>query len=378
MIILKKTVSLILACLYVALCLSSCAQPGAMTEHGEKDAVAGQSEAPSSGYPEESGRIPEFWDTAPDERGEGETEETDAGVSAPDTSAETAGPVTEPVTEPATGPVTDPVTDPVTEPVTEPVTDPATEPATEPVTDPVTEPVTEPETGEITDQVTEPHSDAPGTDQPEPPQSPVLLAGETLVESRDYTVNEGKTNEAVIRISIVEKSGIYGGRRAMIELLDRKGNLLDSPRERVSGIAFICMYKNPGGYDSIAVFIANPKTPDSPTSASFIYYVLAVSDIDFLGTPLPGLRLQKAPDPDMKDSVGVVFGTPADEKGFNLKYKAFMEHMKYAWENYYGSDVVCRLDQGGWNLYGRGQEPLRKEAVEAITGMDISELKYWF
>ena len=55
-----------------------------------------------------------------------------------------------------------------------------------------------------------------------------------------------------------------------------------------------------------------------------------------------------------------------------------MEHMKYAWENYYGSDVVCRLDQGGWNLYGRGQEPLRAEAVDAITGMDISELKYWF
>lgn len=213
---------------------------------------------------------------------------------------------------------------------------------------------------------------------PEPPQSPVLLAGETLVESRDYTVNEGKKNEAVIRISIVEKSGTYGGRRAMIELLDREGNLLDSQRERVSGIAFICLYKSPDGYDSIAVFIANPKTPDSPTSASFIYYVLAVSDIDFPGTPLPGLRLQKTSDPDYSDSVSVGFGTPADEKRSEQRFKIFMTGMKHAWERFIGGDVVCRLDQGGWNLYGRGQEPLRKEAVDAITGMDISELKYWF
>ncbi len=366
-----KKITLFILCLAVAALFASCAQPGIIIDDGDTNVIAGQPQSSVSGGPEGSGQIPPA-DTDPEE-----TEEAPNVASTPDTSFETAAPVTEPVTVPATE-VTVAETEPETEPATDPLTEPVTEPITEATTPIYTEPAIEPLTEPVTDPLTEPHSDAPGTDAPEPPQSPVLLSGETLVESRDYTVNEGKKNEAVLRISIVEKSGIYGGRRAMIELLDREGNLLDSQTERVSGIAFICLYNSPDGYDSIAVFIANPKTPDSPTSASFSYYVLTVSDIDFLGTPLPGLRLQKVPDPDMKDSVSVSFGTPGEEKGFNLKYKVFMEHMKYAWENYYGSDVVCRLDQGGWNLYGRGQEPLRKEAVEAITDMEISDLKYWF
>ena len=339
-----------------------------MIDDGDTNVIAGQVQSSVSGGQEESGQVPPA-DTDPEE-----TEEAPNVASAPDTSSETAAPVTEPVTVPATE-VTVAETEPETEPAIDPLTEPVTEPITEATTPIYTEPATEPLTEPVTDPLTEPLSDAPGTASPEPPQSPVLMSGETLVESRDYLLNEGRRNEAILRISIVEKNGIYGNRRAAIELLNREGELLDSSFTRVSGIAFVCIIKNPGGGDSIAVFIANPKPSDPLSSASFMYISAMISDTDLKGTPLPGLRIVK--DTGTSESVSVSFGTPADEKGFELKFETFMARMKHAWENYYGSDLVCRLDQGGWNLYDRGQEPLRKEAVEAITGMEISDLKYW-
>ena len=209
-----------------------------------------------------------------------------------------------------------------------------TEPATEPVTEPQTEPAAQ--------------------------GAPALAEGETLLGSRDYPTPGAWLYEDVhIRVSAVGKDGTYQNRIALVELVNASGKVLDSFRSE--GWSFICIGKTEEQH-SIVLYELKPSADMTLVNVRCVRYVI--------GDPA-------GEKPKLISVDGAALNVNL-EKTAQTALNSVLNSAKRILDELQDAYVVCRLDQGGWNLYDAGAEPLRAEQIEFMTQIEVSELKYWF
>ena len=200
------------------------------------------------------------------------------------------------------------------------------------------------------------------TEQTEPAAqgAPVLAEGETLLDSRDYpTPGAWLWEDVHIRVSTVGKDGTYQNRIALVELVNASGAVLDSIR--AEGWAMVCIGKTEELH-SIVLYELKPNDDLSVVYFNCTRYVI--------GDPA-GEKPRLIPVDGSKFNIKL-------DRGNGSTLNHFMNYAKKILEGLQDAYVACRLDQGGWNLYDAGTEPLRAEQIEFLTQIEVSELKYWF
>ncbi len=212
---------------------------------------------------------------------------------------------------------------------------------------------------EQTNPVTEPAITEPQT-EPAAEGTPALAEGETLLDSRDYpTPGAWLWEDVHIRVSTVGKEGTYQNRIALVELVNASGKALDS--FRTEGWSFICIGKTEEQH-SIVLYELKPSNDTSLVSVRCVRYVIG------------------DPAGEKPKLISVDGGAVNVNHGITNQtaLNSVLNSAKRILDDLQAAYVVCRLDQGGWNLYDAGTEPLRAEQIEFMTQIDVSELKYWF